>query len=32
VFYRFEKNRSGKRREAEEDADAPLPGGMLPTD
>ncbi|WP_407540145.1 efflux RND transporter permease subunit [Deinococcus radiomollis] len=32
VFYRFEKNRSGRRREAEEDAAAPLPGGMLPTD
>ncbi|WP_424951662.1 efflux RND transporter permease subunit [Deinococcus sp.] len=30
VFYRFERNRSGKRKEASEDA--PLPGGMLPTD
>jgi len=30
VFYRFERNRSGKRRE--EDDTRPLPDGMLPTD
>ncbi len=30
VFYRFEKNRSGKRREQEDERD--LPSGMLPTD
>ena len=32
VFYRFEKDRSGKRREEEEQARRDLPDGMLPTD